>query len=204
MSANIYRRLTEMERRLRGFAEGAAARMVRWSSVATSSGDGQDDAVRNLHPDEDEEDAQLAVRRVAPWGVAGRPPAGVLAAVVHALGGAASGLLVGVWTNRYGPQSLETGETALYCSATGTTVKLDKDGNVLITAGAGASVTVNGGSQRVARAGDPVDGGTVTATVGGAPVTFSYVPSGGGAPVVGSSVTLNGGRITDGAPNFKG
>jgi hypothetical protein len=113
-------------------------------------------------------------------------------------------LILGIASSRYGPSDLEDGELALYCLADGTLVKLTRVGKISIDAAAGQDVVVNGGTARVAREGDPVNGGSVTAVAGATPVTFIYAPAGGLPGSPSTTLVLSGGKITGGADRFKG
>lgn len=179
--------------------------LVEFTRLAASTATGEEDSVEVGGGDQR---MQRPVRRIEPWGLRGRPPAGVWAAVIKAIAGASNGLMVGISTTRHGPADLETGETELYCSASGTRVYLDKDGVVHIDAASGQDIIFNGGTLRVAREHDALDVGTLVATAGPYPVVFTYVPGaypGAGTPQSGPSISLAG-IVADGtgAPHTKG
>jgi len=147
-----------------------------------------------------------------PWGVHGRPAVGVYALIARVLGGAASGLQVGVWTGQQGRQDLAEGETQLYSSASGAEVYLDKDGNNKINAASGKDVVVNGGTAQVARKGDPITRGTLQLVATGVPISsiaWTYTPGDGSAVQSGTLNSTTPALITiheqvdGGAPHFK-
>lgn len=127
------------------------------------------------------------------------------------------------------PSDGKAGDRGLYCSADGTRIHLHgsssatpgaivitqkggarvtiaKDGNVLVDAADGKDVVVNGGTDAVARNGDSVNAGTVTAVASlmTGTVQFVYTPVGGTVGPPGPTLTLDGGQITSGAPHFRG
>ncbi len=166
--------------------------LVEFTRVAASTATGEKDAVEVGGGDQR---MQRPVRRVEPWGVRGRPPAGVFAAIVKAIAGASNGLLVGISSTRYGSQALEAGETEIYCSASGTRIFLDKTGTIHIDAASGQDVILNGGTLQVARETDALDVGTLVATAGPYPVLFTYTPGAyppPGTPQSGASISLAG------------
>jgi hypothetical protein len=93
-----------------------------------------------------------------------------LAAIVKALGGAFNGLLVGIATDRYGPQDLNEGETCLWnkgvarvlldendrivIQSGGSQIVVNKDGDVTIDAA--RQIKLAGGGAGIARNGDSV------------------------------------------------
>jgi hypothetical protein len=114
---------------------------AEWTTLSrTTAASDKDHANVAANPN----DRQRPIRRVAPWGLAGYPPAGILALLVKAVGGVFNGINAGVDPDKYGPKNLNEGETALYCKESGTTILLDKDGNVIITPGAGKTVQIAG------------------------------------------------------------
>ena len=118
--------------------ERIAGSIVEFTTLSRVNAPGADDQAHVAgHP----ADRQRPVRRVAPWGLSGRPVAGVLAAVVKAFGGAFNGLAVGIATDRYGPQDLNEGETCLWNKGTAR-VLLDQNDQIGIS---GKLVQVNGG-----------------------------------------------------------
>lgn len=157
---------------VRGMIAQHVGRMVRFARVSVNTASGDGDSVHGHQPGDEEEEYQYQIRRLWPFGIRSRPPAGVDAVVVHAFGGATNGIMVGAESPEYGPGDLAEGETAIYCKASGTVIRLDKDGAITvetkanqainiaagtgaavnISAGTGASVVVNGGANNVARA----------------------------------------------------
>lgn len=125
------------------FCRDYAGAIVRWTKLSNSSSAGDADGAEGWQADSDEgSQSQLRVRRTEPWGIHGRPVAGVLAALVRPFGSAVQNILVGIWTNRYGRQDLAAGETQVYCAASDAELYLDKDGNALLRATDGKNVTV--------------------------------------------------------------
>ena len=172
--------------------------------LAKSSADGHDDALEGRVAD-DEPDYQIPVRRLWPFGMRSRPPAGVEVVVVYPDGSPVSGVEVGAESSKYGPSDLEEGEAAVYCSAGGTIIKLDKDGNITIDAASGKDVIVNGGNAKVARVDDTTDNGTLVFNPGSGGASLSFVPPGGTVPPPGPAVNVPlSGKINSGAAHFKG
>jgi phage gp45-like len=160
--------------------------VVLFSRVAATSASGHEDEVDG-RSEPDEPSYQVQVRRLFPFGLRSRPPAGVDAVAVCASGSPSAGVMVGAESPAYGPSDLAEGEAALYNIATGTRVLLKADGSIQIDAASGKDVVVNGGTARVSRVGDSV---TVTGTC---PNT------GTGTPV---AITASG-TIAAGAARFK-
>jgi len=176
--------------------------MVDFTTLARSSASGSDDQanVAGNPPDR-----QRPVRRVAPWGLSGRPVTGVLGAVVKAFAGAFNGLLVGIATDRYGPQNLNEGETCLWNKGVAQ-ILLDQKDSITITSGASqivvskdGDVTINakgqiklaGGGPGIARSGDSVQ---VTIPSGAV-----MVPSPTGTPVANPNPIPFTGTVTQGS-----
>src|SRR5262245_15189824 len=91
---------------------------------------------------------QRPVRRASPWGLAGYPPAGILAVIVKAVASAFNGAVVGFATDQHGPQDLKEGETAVYAKP-GQLCYLDERGNLIAT-----PAVVNGAQGTVQIGGD--------------------------------------------------
>lgn len=180
-----------------------------WTRVSAASATGDQDQVQTSDEPTQDETGVLRIgtrpaRRVEPWGFRGRPPDKVRTLWVRL--GSSNVLFIGVAAGKgYGPTDLDVGETALYCSQAGTEIRLDKDGAIDVDAASGQDVTVNGGTAKVGRVGDSVNGGTVTAVAppGGGAVQFVYTPVGGAAGAASPTLTLTGGQITSGADRFK-
>lgn len=178
-----------------------------WTSVASSSSVGDQDQVQTS--DEATEDAtgarrigQRPTRRLEPWGFRGRPPGKVRSFWVRI--GSSNLVTIGIAPGKgYGPTDLDEGESAQYCSKSGTIIRLDKDGKITITAAPGQDVVINGGTAKVGRVGDAVNGGTVTALAGVTPVNFIYTPVGGAPQPASPTLILSGGKITAGADHLK-
>ena len=117
--------------------------IVRHTTVTNSTSGGVDQVAGRQGP-QGKQNVPHTVRRLWPFGIRSVPPSGVEAAVVFANADPTHGLMVGAEGTGYGPSDLATGETALYCKAAGTVVKLDGDGNVTISSASGKTVTING------------------------------------------------------------
>lgn len=125
--------------------------VVEFTPIAVSSAAGDKDAV-NVQ-DEEGNNRQRPVRRTSPWGISGRPVAGdgVLAAIVKAVAGPFGGMIVGIATDKYGPQDLKVGETYIWNKVTGTRAFFDENGKIWIDAASGQDIVLNGGALQVAR-----------------------------------------------------
>lgn len=194
--------IAELRREIISRVEWKIANLFGWTTTTNSSAMGDADQVGL----EDGVDGQRPARRVEPWGHRGRPPSKVRSLTLRL--GSSNVFFLGVATNTgYGPDDLEDGETALYCSKEDTEIRLKQAGGIDVDAASGQDVTVNGGSLKVARRTDPVRVGTLAGTNGGGAVTFTFTPLDAdgvpGTPVVGATVTIAG-VIQDGAARFKG
>jgi len=215
---NVYdfidRKVTDLVERI----DSTAQRLVFWTKLSNDTATGENDAVEGWPTEGAEPRGQQKVRRTSSWGVAGRPPAGVLTAVVRALAGSAAGVIVGIATGKYGRQDLKTGETQLYCKVAGCELYLDENGKLQINSAAGQDTVVNGGSKAVGRVDDATGTGTLSCTVAGPALgvytlTLLWTPQGGGTPTTLASWTAPGatpgspatlvGKITAGAARFK-
>ena len=199
---------------LRSYIDQRLATLFGFTLIASSSPVGDADEVQTGDQPVSAPEADISpgtitqrtVRRIEPWGVRGRPPSKVRALWLK--WGSSNVVFLGTAVNKgYGPGDLEEGEFSLYCSKSGTEIRLDKDGNIKINAASNQDVIVNGGNLKVARRTDPVRIGTLAGVSPSGAVTFTFVPQDAdgvpGAPVVGATVTLAG-VIQDGALHFKG
>lgn len=144
---NAHELVARAREEVKAYARSIAQRAIFFTRVSATTTDGQADGVEGWPADGGDPDSgQQTARRMEPWGVHGRPAVGVQALVARALGGAAQGLLVGIWTGGHGRQNLDKGETQLYCVATGAEVYLDKNGAVFINATAGQLIKIAGGT----------------------------------------------------------
>ncbi|HZU84524.1 MAG TPA: phage baseplate assembly protein [Polyangiaceae bacterium] len=122
-------------------------RVVTWcvgGILAKSSADGHGDELAG-RSEPDEPSYQVPVRRLWPFGLRSRPPAGVEVIVVFPNGSPVAGVMVGAESAKYGPSDLEEGETAVY-GAAGAVILLDKDGNVVVKAAQGKSIYIGDGA----------------------------------------------------------
>jgi phage gp45-like len=156
-------RLDRIEQRLDRLAGG----VIEFTTLARVNASGADDQANFAG---NPVDRQRPVRRVAPWGLSGRPVVGVLGAIIKAAGGAFNGLVVGIATDRYGPQDLKDGETCLWnkgvaqvlldqndaitIKSGGSKIVVNKDGDVTIDAA--GTIKLAGGGPGIARKGDSV------------------------------------------------
>jgi len=128
-------------------ASGMIAALAFFTRVSLTSADGSADGDEGWPSDDgDPESGQQTSRRMEPWGLHGRPATGIQSLLVRVLGGAAQGLRAGIWTGSHGRQDLASGETQLYCIATGAEVYLDKNGAVFVTSASGQLIKVAGGT----------------------------------------------------------
>jgi phage gp45-like len=134
--------LTRRVERLEEQARAAVQTVVEFTTLARVNASGADDFANVAGDDKGEK--QRPIRRVAPWGLAGRPVVGVLAVLVKAIGGPFNGANVGIASDKYGPQDLEDGETALYSKEVARGVLLTKDGDNKLASKDGRTVQVNG------------------------------------------------------------
>lgn len=89
----------------------------------------------------DGENSQRAARRIEPFGLRSRRPSGVRSLWLKL--GSSNIFFIGVASNTgYGPTDLDDGEVALYCTADGTVVLLDKDGNLTLKSATGKKVFI--------------------------------------------------------------
>lgn len=169
---NAYQEIAALRREVQGWIREAAARVVRWSRVSSASATGDEDGVEGPDPSNGEQRVQDRARRVAPWGIAGRPMVGVAGAILRASAGAAQNILVGIASAKYGRQDLKAGETQVYNKVAGCEIFLDENGTLQINVPNGQNVVVNNGTLKVACHGDSTAGhthppGTLTGTIVG-------------------------------------
>jgi phage gp45-like len=186
---------------VRDFVYQAIGWLVSYTRVAKSSAGGSDDEVEG-RSEPNEPSYQIPVRRMWPFGIRSRPPAGVEAIVVLVNGGGTRAVMVSAESAKYGPSDLDDGESALY-NKTAAVIRLWSDGHVSIDAD-NADVVVNQGSAKVHRVGDQGDGGTIAFT---SPSTLAGTytdPDGVPHPFsVGTPIVLKT-KATEGAERFKG
>ena len=210
----MHEAIGRLRRELLAYVEQRIAQLFGFTLTAGISKLGEEDEVQTgdetvSAPEADISPGTLTqrlVRRIEPWGFRGRPPDKVRALWLRL--GSSNVVFIGTAVGKgYGPNNLEVGETSLYCSKGGTEIRLDKDGNIKITAASNQDVIVNGGNLKVARRTDPVRIGTLAGVSPSGAVTFTFTPQNAdgvpGVPSVGATVTLAG-VIQDGALHFKG
>lgn len=122
-----------------------ASKIVKRGRISSTTGSGRGDTGDRFLVEGSEKPTGNVMQRFAPWGHGGRPVAG--SEYIAVSPGAGSALaLVGVANAGYGNQSLEEGETELYCLAADCKVFLDKNGGVFITSTTGQLIKVAGGT----------------------------------------------------------
>lgn len=178
----------------RDYVRQALGWVVRFSRVAGNTADGGKDTVEGRATGSDEQSYAYLVRRIWPFGIRSRPPAGCDAVVVHANAGSSNGVMVGAESTRYGPSDLKDGEVCLYNKGTAT-VKLDENDQVV----------VNGGSIPVAREGDAVARNNAMATwMSAVEAALSAAGSPTASPWSGvSPQSSNIALVAEGAENFR-
>lgn len=152
---------------LKEVIRGIVARAVRFSSVANTSELGDKNDSVDGRSEAGEPAAQVSVRRLWPFGLRSRPPAGVDAVVVHANGGSSNGVMVGAESSKYGPTDLEVGEACVYSSANPEVLRARETGKTELSSAQSQDVVVNGGTLKVARATDQVEALAALATWAG-------------------------------------
>ena len=99
---------------------------------------------------------QYTSRRMQHFGFRSVPPPGCEVVRVASGGGGANTLTVAEESQAYGPGNLEVGESAIYSTASGAIVKVNNQGDVIVTPAAGRNVIVADGLVFAARVGDSV------------------------------------------------
>ena len=188
--------MSEMFSQLREYVDlkvsAAVSRLVHFTYYAGNSATGTSDTVDCDHTDSSS--GTYLARRMQHFGFRSRPPKGVSAIRLGNYQAASNSVIVAEDSDRFGPGDLADGEMAIYNKVSGTTILLDKDGNIKITAGSGADVVVNGGTSAIGRVNDAVQ---VTIPTG------SFLTAASGGVLNAAPVTVTG-KITAGAPHFKG
>lgn len=170
-------------------AERAAQRVAQYSTLAKDGAARGYDAI--VH-----RGAQLKARRLQPYGLRSVALRGAEVILLGINAGRSNKVYIAAEVPDHGPGDLQPGEVCIYNKVSGTTIKLDKDGNVRIDAGAGKDVIVNGGSAKVSRVGDKTKGHTHTAT-------FNLMA---GMTAVTGTITIASAtdEMAEGSPRFKG
>ncbi len=136
--------IAKLRRDVTAQIDQATTRLFGFTLTSGSSPVGDQDSVQTGdEPDSSGQIGQRPAQRVEPWGHRGRPPAKVRSLWLRL--GSSNLFFIGVAPLKsYGPDDLAEGETALYSSADGAIVKLDKDGNIILTPKAGQTVQIAG------------------------------------------------------------
>jgi|GEM_PF-3832191 len=188
-----------------------ASRIVRFTQIASASSDGTASVAGRAYAGGPAA-PNLKARSLFPFGLRSVPPSGVDAAVVHAAGASARGMIVGCDSKEYGPSDLSDGETAIYSQANPKALVADQHGNTEVTSatvdGVPGDVVVNGGSKPVVLDGDSVDCGHLIflPNVGLTAASLSYLVPGVPVPSpapVGAVVLALSGKVSGSAPHFK-
>jgi phage gp45-like len=176
---------------LRSLAERAAQRVAQYSTLAKDGAARGYDAI--VH-----RGVQLKARRLQPYGLRSVALKGAEVVVLGINAGRSNKVYIAAEVRDHGPADLQPGEVCIYNKVSGTTIKLDKDGNVRIDAGAGKDVIVNGGSAKVSRVGDKTKGHTHTAAFN---LTANLVSGAVTGTITIASATD---EMAEGAEHFKG
>ena len=180
MSADVYRMIAALRQEMRDRIDMRIASVLRVARVALTTESGDGDAVdgHETDPADGEPSYQYPTRRIYPFGIRSRAPAGCDSVVIHAFGGAVNGVLLGAESPEYGPGDLASGEVAIYAEKAGAVIKIDVDGKITITSAAGAAVAITAGV-----------GAAVTIDAGAA---AKVITNGGGAEVARATVDMAG------------
>src|SRR5579864_7333506 len=106
-----------------------ASRIVRFTQIASAKSDGSATVAGRSYAGGPAAPS-IKARLIFPFGLRSMPPSGVDAAVVHAAGASARGMIVGCDSAKYGPSDLPSGGAALYCSTSGALVWFDDHGKL--------------------------------------------------------------------------
>lgn len=166
--------------------------VVYAKQVARTSQSGHEDELRG-RSEPDEPSYEVQVRRMWPYGLRSRPPAGVDAVAVGDR--PETMVMVGAESPLYGPSDLAEGEVAIY--ATEADITAAGSGKVRVDSASAKDVVVNGGTKEVARKDDLVAANTTMAAWIAA-VTTALAN-------LGQTVTAptDFGKISQGAARFK-
>lgn len=205
--------------RLEARLDGRISSGAEFTTLARSTSAGDKDQADVAGSSEgSSRDNQRPVLRTSPWGISGRPVAGVFVGLVKAIGQAFGGLIFGQWTDKYGPGTgalpeLAEGETLIWCSKDGTKIYLDVNGVIHVDAASGQDIIFNGGALKVARDTDPLSASgpmvawalvAETAINALAPGTFTPGNQFAGAAPANPGKPGNFGTIDGGADHVKG
>jgi phage gp45-like len=125
----------------------ATARLFHFTYYSGSSATGNQDQV--VCDQNDQNSGSYAVQRMQHFGFRSRPPKNVWAIRLGNHEAASNSVVIAEDSDRYGPGDLEDGEVALYNKTTGTEIRLDEEGNVIITTPAGKTIQLNGSDQQL-------------------------------------------------------
>lgn len=156
-----------------------------------------------------EKGAQQRVRFLQDFGFRSRPVvSGGECVVVAPRAGATNAIALAADNLGHGPTDLKEGEVAVYCKVNGTVIRLTEDG-LSLAAASPKDVTVNGGTQPVARQGDAVQikpkvaGGALALWMSQVEAFINGAAAGTVTPLSDTFVGGPGLTIKDGAPHFK-
>jgi phage gp45-like len=170
--------------------------LVQFGPVSLSSSSGEDDKVEGLTKDgEDDKAYDYQVKRMQHFGFRSRPPKDVWAIRIGIGGGSTNNATVAEESDQYGPSDLEDGEVAIYNKVTGTEIRFDENGDVI----------VNGGTKKIARVDDTAKAAAAMKTWMGQVETG--ITGGGGvapSPAASTFADVAIAVINSGADHFKG
>jgi phage gp45-like len=181
--------LAAMEERLRSYIDQRLANTIEYTQYSRSSALGAGDKTKGHRTEgAGEQEYDHEAQRLQHFGLRSLPPAGTWCVRIGASGSSTNSLIVAEDpVDRYGPQDLEDGEVAIYNKVTGCIIKLDKDGNVEITAAAGKNITATASGAGVVH----LNATAVTGAVKLGPVGTLKVATEGATDSMGVPITLN-------------
>jgi hypothetical protein len=122
-----------------GFTQSSNTSAIGNRDAVEKSDEGQDPGGRPK--------SQRPVTRIEPFGLRSRPPKGVRGMWVR-YGASNVAWIGGLPSEKYGPQSLNGGEVALY-AAQQQTVLLDQSGNIILTVTGSGTVQLGGNAHKM-------------------------------------------------------
>lgn len=151
------RDLFRVQREIREWVQQQLLGLFGWTTVASSDALGGDTTKVA-----DDTDGQRPAQRIEPFGFRSRPPQGVRAFWIRI--GSSNVAFIGIApTGSYGPNDLDIGESAMYGTASGALVKIDVNGNIILTPTTGQTAQVAGSTYALPKWDDGASGGFVHA-----------------------------------------
>lgn len=155
--------LSELRQELKEYVRQVVANVIQFTYVTVATATGHGDATEGYNTVSGEPSSQYQTRRMQHFGFRSVPPAGTAAIRLHSNAGPSNAATVAEENPNYGPTNLASGETCIFCKASGASVKLNKDGKITLNAATGQDITADGthinlnsGSVGVARLNDTV------------------------------------------------